>query len=123
MKLPLQTSAKNLHYVSESHMEMLSSTPDWEIVGAVVFDGRVDLLVFVERNTFFQVAVEVFQPSDVQIPARWRMATGVADHLPRVSLLIGHPLIVSDPDLVAALIDMDADAMAKLRTALEHDEA
>jgi hypothetical protein len=35
----------------------------WEVVGALSFNGRVDLLVFVERKTFWQVAVEIFEPS------------------------------------------------------------
>ena len=123
MKWPLRTSAHDLHPVTESHRKMLLSARDWDIVGVVVFDGRVSVLVFVNRNTFFQVAVEVFEPLDVEIPARWRMTTGVAASLPDVSLLIGHPLLASDPDIVAALIDMDENAMARLRSALDQDIA
>jgi len=102
---------------------MLAAARDWEVVGAVTFNGRVDLLVFVERKTFWQIGVAVFEPSELEIPAHWRLATRVEDRIPGVSLLLGHPVLLSDPDLVSALIDGDEDAVAKLRAALERDEA
>jgi hypothetical protein len=114
---------KSLHPVSAGHSDMLAAAGTWEVVGAVSFDGRADLLVFVDRKTFWQVGVEVFEPSEREIPAHWRMATGLEDRLPDVKLLLGHPLLVSDPDLVPALIDADEEAIKKLREALERDEA
>lgn len=123
MRFSLQNPLpKSLHFVSVGHSEMLAAARDWEVLGAVTFNGRVDLLVFVERKTFWQIAVEVFEPSEVQIPSGWRMATRVEDRIPGVSLLLGHPLLLSDVDLVSALIDGDEAAVAKLCAALERDE-
>ena len=123
MRLSLQLPPpKSLHAVSLGHSEMLASAHDWEVVGAVTFNGRVDLLVFVERKTFWQIGVEVFEPSDFDVPPRWRLATRMEDRIPGVSSMLGHPLLLSNPDLVSALIDGDEDAIAKLRAALERDE-
>jgi hypothetical protein len=102
---------------------MLAGADDWEVVGVMTFHGRVDVLVFVERNSFWQVEVEVFEPSEFEIPADWRLATRLEDRIPGVSLLVGHPLLIVNLDLIDPLIDGDEDAVAKLRAALERDEA
>lgn len=123
MKLRLeQRPPKSLHPVSVRESEMLAEALDWEVLGVVTFIGRVALLVFVERKYFWQIEVEVFESSDVEIPSHWRMATRVGDRLRGVSFLLGHPFLVSDPNLVGYLIDGDENAIAKFRAALERDE-
>lgn len=120
LKLPLRTSAQDLGRVPTSHWRTLAGTPDWEVVGVAVFDGKVSFLVFVERNVFYQVSYQVFESANLEIPTGWRMVTGpgIETQLPDVTMLLAHPLLASDPDLVGLLIDMDADAMAALRAAL-----
>jgi hypothetical protein len=88
---------KSQHPVSAGYSDMLATAANWEVVGAISFNGRAYLLVFVDRKTCWQVGVEVFEPSEREIPAHWRMATGLEDRLPKVQLLLGHPLLVSDP--------------------------
>jgi hypothetical protein len=123
LKLPLKTSAKDLRLVPADHRDILAATPNWEVVGVVVFDGQVYFLVFVERKYFYQVSHEVFESSSLEIPAGWRMVAGVADRLPGVTILLAHPLIASNPNLASLLVDMNADAMTTLRAALEQGEA
>ena len=122
MKLPLDMSSTDLHPVSADHRDTLASTADWEVVGAVVFEGRVDFLVFVQRRYFYQITDEVFERCDFKVPAHWRIVTRVDNKLEGVSLLMGHPLITSEPTLAGELVDMDPDALAKLRSALEQDQ-
>jgi hypothetical protein len=120
LKLPLRTSAPDSHRVMASHWRTLAEAPDWEVVGVAVFDGKVNFLVFVGSKVFYQVGRTAFDSANLEIPPGWRMVTGaeIETRLPGVTMLLAHPLIASDPELVGLLIDMDADAMAALRAAL-----
>jgi hypothetical protein len=123
LKLPIDTSIDDLHAVTADHRSILAATPNWEVVGTVLFEGRVDFLVFVERRYFYQISNAVFRPFNIEIPSGWHMVTGVADRIRGVGLLIAHPFIASQPTLAAELVDMNPDAITTLRLVLEHNES
>jgi hypothetical protein len=121
VKLVVQSDV-NLDPHSSDKAQTLSETQDWEILGLVVFNGRVDALVFVERRYFLQVNLKVFEGGSFAPPKTWRVVTGDKVLLPDVDLILAHEVLASDPLLLADCVGLEPEALERLRNLLAADD-